>query len=441
MRRVPAACRRTASAAPPYTSPCASGPRCSRWAMIEAVGKRAEIEKRFPAGQRLDAGDAILAPGLINAHTHAPMALFRGIAGDMRLREWLERYIFPAEARNVSPDFVRWGTRLACLEMLLSGVTTYADMYYFEEVIAEATREAGMRGILGQTILGFPAPDAKTPEAALQRAELFLRRFDRDPLIVPAVAPHAVYTNSDSSLKAARVLANRYRKPLLIHLSETRRENDDLRAARNLTPAALLESLGVLSGRTLAAHGIWLDDADMRILARRGTGVAHCPSSNMMLASGIAPVRKLLAAKIAVGLGTDGPAGSNNDLDLFEEMDLAAKLQKISLNDPEALSAETAVELATIGGARALGLANEIGSLEPGKRADLITISLREPHAVPLFNVYSQLVYALKGSDVRDVMINGRLVVRDRRVLTLNAAEILAKARSYQQAIRKSLRF
>jgi len=410
-----------------------------RSARILSAGPKAEIERRYQARQHLDRPDAILAPGLISTHTHAAMSLLRGIADDLRLQEWLERYIFPAEARNVTPEFVRWGTRLGCLEMLLSGTTTYADMYYFEDVVAEATKEAGMRGVLGETIIGFPSPDAKTPREALVFTERFLNRFHGDPLIVPAVAPHAIYTNSDETLRACRALANRHGAPLLIHLSETKRENDECFARRKMTPTKALDALGIFNGRTVAAHAVWVDEADLAILRARGVGIAHCPSSNMKLASGVAPVTRMLALDLAVGLGPDGPAGSNNDFNLFEEMDLAAKLQKVFTGDPRNLPATAAVEMATIRGARALGMNQEIGSLEPGKRADLISIRLDRPNAVPLYNVYSQMVYALKGSDVEDVMVNGKLLVRDSRPLTLNAAEIEAKAREYRAQVEKSL--
>jgi 5-methylthioadenosine/S-adenosylhomocysteine deaminase len=406
---------------------------------IVGVGTKVAIDKQFQPTSRVDSPTGLIAPGLINTHTHAPMSLFRGIADDLRLQDWLTKYIFPAEAKNVSPDFVRWGTRLACMEMMLSGTTTYADMYYFEEVIAEATNECGMRGVLGETIIGFPVADAKTPVDSLRRAEQFLQRYDHDALIVPAVAPHAVYTNSDETLKAARALANKYGKPFIIHLSETKRENNELKAKRNVTPTQLLEQLGALQGRTLAAHAIWIDAADMGILKRRNVGLSHCPSSNMKLASGVAPVTSYLRENMAVGLGTDGVAGSNNDVNMFEEMDLAAKLAKVTSGDPEALRAQQALEMATIRGARALGMEKEIGSLENGKRADLIVVSLAEPHAVPMYNVYSQMVYALKGSDVRHVMVNGKLTVRERRVLTLNGAQVLAKAAEYQQRIHASL--
>jgi len=407
---------------------------------IVAVSSKADIDARYTAKQRLDRPDAILAPGLINTHTHAAMSLFRGIADDMRLQDWLEKFIFPAEAKNVSPDFVRWGTRLGCLEMLLGGTTTFTDMYYFEDVVAEAAKEAGMRGVLGETIIGFPVADNKTPAEALVFTEKYLTRFRNDPLVVAAVAPHALYTNSDETLKASRALANQFDAPLLIHLEETKKEVDDTMAARHMTPAAVLDSLGVLSGRTVAAHCVWANDADIAILKRRNVGVAHCPSSNMKLASGAAPVVKMLAAGIHVGLGPDGPAGSNNDFNLFEEMDLAAKLQKVITMDPQALPASDALEMATMGGARALGMDQEIGSIEAGKRADLITVRIDRPNAVPMYDAISQMVYALKAEDVRDVMVNGRQVVRDARILTLDEKSILAKAEEYRAKISASLK-
>jgi len=407
---------------------------------IVAVGPRAEIGQRYQAKQRLDRPNALILPGLVNAHAHVPMALMRGVADDLRLQDWLEKYIFPAEAKNLSAEYVRWGTRLGCLEMMLSGTTTYAEMYYFEDVVAEATREAGLRGVLGETIIGFPVADAKTPAEALRFTERYIQRFRNDPLITPAVAPHALYTNSEETLRASRALANRYGAPLMIHVAETQREREEAVAKWKRSPVAVLDSWGIFSGRTLAAHAVWVDDADMKILKARGVGIAHCPSSNAKLASGVAPVVRMLAAGLAAGLGTDGPAGSNNDFNLFEEMDLAAKLQKVTTGNPEALPARQALEMATILGARALGLEKEIGSLEAGKRADLITVRLDAPHAVPLFNVYSQLVYALKASDVTDVMVNGRPIVRDRQALTLDTRAVLAKAAEYGAKVRASVR-
>jgi 5-methylthioadenosine/S-adenosylhomocysteine deaminase len=406
---------------------------------IVYVGTRTAVDRAFHAKQRVDRPDAILTPGLINTHTHAPMALFRGIADDMRLQDWLEKFIFPAEAKNVDVEFVRWGTRLACLEMALSGTTTYTDMYYFEDTIAAATKEAGLRGVLGQTVIGFPVADYKTPEAAIAGADKFMQAFANDPLIVPAVAPHAIYTNSDETLKACRALANRNQKPLVIHLSETKRENDEMLAKRKKTPTAALDGMGVLTGWTIAAHGVWLDDADLAILKSRGTGLAHCPSSNMKLASGVARVGKILEMGIPMGLGTDGVAGSNNDLDMLQEVDLAAKLQKVITGDPQALPAETVFAMATITGAKALAMDKLIGSIEKGKRADLIQVRLDAPHAAPMYNVYSQLAYALKGSDVSDVMVNGKVIVRDRRMLTLDAKAVMAKAAEYQEKVSRSL--
>jgi 5-methylthioadenosine/S-adenosylhomocysteine deaminase len=407
---------------------------------IVGVGARAEIDARFQAAHRLDRPDAILAPGLIDTHTHAAMSLFRGIADDKKLQDWLNNYIFPAEAKNVTPDFVRWGTRLGCLEMLLGGTTTFTDMYYFEDVVAEVAKEAGMRGVLGETIIKFPVADNKTPADALQFTEKYLTRFRNDPLVVPAVAPHALYTNSDETLRAARALANKYNAPLIIHLSETKKENDDSLAERHMTPTKVLDTLGVLTGRTVAAHCVWVDEADMAILKARGVGIAHCPSSNMKLASGVAPVVRMLALDLPVGLGPDGPAGSNNDFNMFEEMDLAAKLQKVTTLNPEVLPASMALEMATIRGARALGMEKEIGSLETGKRADLIVVRLDRPNAVPMYDPISQMVYALKAEDVRDVMVNGKPVVSDGHISTLNEAQILQKAAEYRAKVSASLK-
>lgn len=417
-----------------------NGAVATRGGNIIAAGPEAEIRSKFRARSRFACGDCAITPGLINTHTHAAMSLFRGIADDLKLQEWLEKFIFPAEAKNVDREFVKWGTRLAIAEMLLSGTTTFTDMYYFEDAVAEVTREAGMRGVLGQTVIGFPAPDYKTPAAALEGMEAFAAKFQGDPLIVPAVAPHALYTNSDETLKASRALADRHKIPLLIHLSETKKENDDILRQRGASPTRILDGLGVLGPRTLGAHGVWLDDADIAILKSRGVGLAHCPSSNMKLASGAAPVTKILAAGIPMGLGTDGVAGSNNDHNLFEEMDLAAKLQKLVTNDPQALNAREAFAMATIEGARALAMEDRIGSIEPGKRADLIAVRLDAPHAAPLFDIYSQLVYAVKGSDVTHVMVNGKLLVRDRRILTMDTRQVLRKAAEYQERIRRSLR-
>ena len=407
---------------------------------ILAVGSRSAIDGAYSPKQRIDRPHAIITPGLINTHTHAAMSLLRGIADDLKLQDWLENYIFPAEARNVNADFVRWGTRLAILEMMLSGTTTYTDMYYFEDAVAEVTKEAGMRAVLGQTVIGFPAPDFKTPAATLAGTEKFILAYRNDPIITPAVAPHAIYTNDEATLRGAKALADRYSVPLIIHVSETKSENEQALLKHSNTPTRYLDQIGAIARQTLFAHGVWITPEERAILKRFDIGVAHCPSSNMKLGSGILPASALLADGIAVGLGPDGPAGSNNDFNMFEEMDLAAKLAKVSTMNPQALTASEVFAMATITGARALHMESQIGSIETGKRADLITISTTEPHAIPAHNVYSMLVYSLKGSDVRDVVIEGRITVRDRRPLTLDAPLILKKASEWRARIEASLK-
>jgi 5-methylthioadenosine/S-adenosylhomocysteine deaminase len=406
---------------------------------IVAVGPRAELEAKYVAGRRIAARGKLVLPGLINGHTHAPMTLLRGIANDLNLQDWLEKYIFPAEARNVNEEYVVWGTRLALVEMIRSGTTTYADMYYYEDAIARETKAAGMRGVLGQTIIDFPVPGYKTVGEGLAYTEEFLKHWKGDALIHAAVAPHSIYTCAEKTLRDSFGLARKYGAPVLIHVSETKREVEESRAKNGASPVGYLERLGLLGPDTLAAHCVWVDAADMKLLAERQAGCVHNPSSNMMLASGVAPVVEMRAAGVRLGLGSDGPAGSNNDLDMMEEMDLAAKLQKISRMDPRALSAEQALEMATSEGARALHLEKEIGSLEAGKKADLIVLGLSEPHAVPMYDLYAQIVYALKASDVETVVIGGRTVMAQRRVLTLNEPEIIAKARTYGEQVKKSL--
>lgn len=406
---------------------------------IIGIGTQVEVHRQFAAAHVLNRPEDLIAPGLIDTHTHAPMSLFRAFADGQRLQDWLHLFIFRAESKNVSPDFVRWGTRLACLEMVLAGITTYTDMYYFEQVEAETAKEAGVRGVLGQTVIGFPAPDYKAWQATIAATERYIQEYRNDELIVPAVAPHAIYTTPDEALVAAHRLAVKYQVPLLIHLAETKAERDEAIAKRKMTPAQVLERLGVLDGRVVAAHSIWEDDHDLAILKQHGTGVAHCPSSNMKLADGIARVTEMLRMGINVGLGTDGFAGSNDTADLLLEMNIAAKLQKVTQMDPRVIPAEQAFEMATIGGARVLGMEKEIGSLETGKRADLITVSLAHPNAVPLYNVYSQLAYATKATDVDDGFINGRQIVSERRVLTLDREEIYRKAEEYRRQILASL--
>lgn len=407
---------------------------------IVAVGPRAEIEAAHQAARTLDYPDGILLPGLLNTHTHAAMSLFRGIANDRTLDDWLVNFIFPAEARNVTADFVYWGTRLAAAEMLLGGTTLFVDMYYFEEEVGRAAADAGIRTIAGQSILQFPVPDAPTPQDGLRRAEAFLQRFADHPLVRPAVAPHALYTNDRETLEACRKLADKYGAPLLIHLSETRKEQDDMRARYGKSPAAVLDEWGIFGGPTIAAHGVWLSNEDLDLLRTREVGIAHNPSSNMMLSSGVAPIGEIRKRSIPIGLGTDGPAGSNNDFNLFEEMDLAAKLQKISTMHPTALSAESVVAMATIEGARSVHMDRELGSLAAGKRADWLVLDTAALNAVPLYDVYSQIVYSFKANNVRDVMVNGVLLVRDGNLIHGDLRELRAKAREYRNRVLESLR-
>ena len=406
---------------------------------IRAVGPRAEVEARYQSKNTIDAHGRLVLPGFINGHTHVPMTLFRGLHDDVTLNDWLYKYIFPAEAKNVDEGFVRWGTRLAAAEQIRAGVTTFADMYYFEDAIAEETKAAGMRGVLGETFIDFPAPDNKSEAQMLAYTERFLKRWQGDALIHAAPAPHSIYTCSRKTLQDAAALARRYQAPILIHVAEMKKEWDDSEKQNGMSPVAYLNSIGVLGPDVVAAHCIFVDAADQKLLAEKKVGCIHNPSSNMMIASGVSPVPDVRAAGVAVGLGTDGPAGSNNDLDLMEEIDLAAKLAKITKMSPLALNAKDVVEMATIDGARAIHMENEIGSLETGKKADMILISLEEPNAVPMYDVYSQIAYSLKGSDVETVVIGGRVVMRDHKLLTVDESRVLDKAREYGKSVKISL--
>ncbi len=405
---------------------------------IIAVGTRAELSARFQPKRTLDAAGRVVMPGLINTHTHVPMVLFRGLADDLPLMEWLQKTIFPAEAKNVNEDFCRAGTRLACLEMMRSGTTTFVDMYYFESAIADETAKAGLSGILGQTVIDFPVPDAKTWKDGMAGAEEFVRRWKDHPLVTPALAPHSGYTVSADHLKEAHGFAKRLDVPLLIHVAENEQEVATIRRQQNATPVAYLESLGVLDERVVAAHMVWPEDADIETLVRRKVGVAHCPNSNLKLASGAAPVPKMLKAGVAVGLGTDG-AASNNMLDLWREIDLAAKLHKLTSKNAAMLPAREALELATIRGAKAIRRDRDLGSLEAGKLADLILVRMDAVHQTPLHNVLSQLVYATRGSDVETTIVHGKIIMENRKALTLDEAEILAKTKEWREKIRKSL--
>ena len=406
---------------------------------IVAVGTAVEINARYAGAERVDASGQIILPGLINTHGHAPMVMYRGLADDMALMDWLNQYIFPAEKATVSPEFVRVGTQLAVLEMIESGTTTFADMYYFEDAVAHATSEAGLRAVLGQTIIRFPVADAATPEEGLARAEAFLQAFADDDLITPAVAPHAPYTLTPETLQAARALANKYNAPLLIHLAETKDEVGIIADQFKQSPAMFLDGLGVWNGRSLAAHAVWVDDADMAMLAARGVGLSHNPESNMKLASGTAPVPAWLTHGAKVGLGTDG-AASNNDLDMFEAMRTAALLHKHASGDPRVLPARVVLEMATRRGADALGMGDRIGSLEPGKLADVITVSVDSARQTPLFDPISHLVYVTRGTDVRTTIVHGEVLMRRGQVLSLDRNEVIREAREMAETVRAAVK-
>lgn len=405
---------------------------------IVGIGSRAEIAQKFQARETVDASDKLIIPGLINGHTHIPMTLFRGLADDLDLQDWLTKYIFPAEAKNVSEEFVRAGTRLGLAEMIRGGTTTYCDMYYFEDAIADETAKAGVRGVLGETVIDFPVADNKTNVEAMAYVEKFVKRWQGNDLIIPAIAPHAPYTVSEEHLKAARAFSDRTGAPIVTHISETKKEVDDSVKAKGASPVDYLARIGFLNDRVIAAHVVWPSAEEIELLGKLGVGVVHNPQSNMKLAAGVSPVPKMLAAGLRVGLGTDG-AASNNDLNLWEEMDTGAKLHKVFSGDPKVISAQEAFEMATIRGAAALHLEKEIGSLEVGKRADIVIIEQDSLNQMPLYNLYSDLVYATKSWDVLTVIINGRTVMRDRKLLTLDEAAIKASARVYRDQVIKSL--
>jgi 5-methylthioadenosine/S-adenosylhomocysteine deaminase len=405
---------------------------------IVAVDTPAAIAARYKAAQTINAAGKVVMPGLINTHTHAAMVMFRGLGNDLALMDWLQKYIFPAEAKTVSPEFVRIGTNLALLEMIQSGTTTFADMYYFEEEVAKATKAAGLRGVLGQTVIEFPVPDAKTPADALKRTEAFARQFDHDELITPSIAPHSVYTLDAKTLTAVSEMAKRLRIPIQIHLAETSAEIGLSQERHKMRPVAILESLNFWAPTTLAAHAVWINDEEIALLRNRGVGVSNNPESNMKLSSGTAPVMKYRQAGVHTGIGTDG-AASNNDLDMFEAMKQAAFQQKLVTMDPTAISAADALEMATLGGAAALGRRERLGSLEAGKLADVIIVGMSKARQQPLFDPVSQIVYASRGDDVETVIVNGRVVMRDRKLLTMNEATVLAEARKAADLVRQAV--
>lgn len=406
---------------------------------IVAVGPEAEIKSRYAGNETVDCGGKVLMPGLVNAHTHVPMTLLRGLADDLRLDVWLMGYMLPVEREFVSPDFVRLGTQLACAEQIRSGVTTFNDMYYFEDDIARAATEAGMRAVCGQTVMKYPAPDAPAFEDSLAMARAFIEKWKGHSLIVPAVAPHAPYSCTPEILRASADLAKEFDVPLHIHIAETAFELETMRNENGIPVVPYVKKHGILEAKVIAAHCVHIDTGEMRSLQHAGAGVAHNPSSNLKLASGFAPVQKMLEYGLNVGIGTDGPA-SNNDLDMFEEVRLASFVAKASSNDPTAVPAATALLMATRLGAQALHLGHLTGSLEAGKCADLIVVDTGPAHNSPHFrrdpnNPYAQLVYASKSTDVTDVMVNGKWLMRAQKLLTLNEAELLIQAREIARKI------
>jgi len=416
-----------------------SGAVAVRDGIIEAVGPADRIAAAYTASEVVDCSGCAVIPGLINAHTHAPMTLLRGLADDLRLDVWLMGYIMPVEREFVRPDFCWLGTQLACAEMIRSGTTCFADMYYYEEAVADATAQAGMRAVCAETVLKFPTPDALSYDESLEHARDFILRWKGHPLITPAVGPHTPYTTTAELLRACAQLALEFDVPLHIHIAETAQEVEEHRAEHGMPMVPWVKKQDVFEAKVTAAHCVHLDEGEMHTLLHHDVGVAHNPTSNLKLASGIAPVVRMLELGLKVGIGTDGPA-SNNDLDMWEETRLAALLAKGATSDPTALPARQALAMATIGGARALHVDEFVGSLEPGKRADIAVVDLRSIHNAPKFTrdreaLYAQLVYAAKGSDVRDVMCQGRWLMRERRLLTLDEQALAAEAANIARKI------
>lgn len=400
---------------------------------IAAVGPLDEVAGRCAAAEVIDCAGQAIIPGLINGHGHAAMSLLRGLRDDLQLDVWLFGYMLPVETRFVNQDFVRWGTLLACAEMIRGGTTTFADMYYHEDTVAAVADQVGIRAVCAETIMKLPTPDAESYDGSLDYTRRFIERWKDHPRIVPALGPHAAYTTTPEILAAVRQMADEYGVPILIHIAETAHEVDESLEEMGLSPVSWLDSVGLFAGgRVVAAHCVHVDEGDLAILAQRGVGVVSNPSSNLKLASGIAPYKALLARGVCLGLGTDGCA-SNNDLNMIEELRLAAFLAKVTSSDPTALPARQALALGTIEGARALHMQERIGSLEVGKQADIVTIDLQRPHNVPRYrvaedNIYSQIIYAAGPDDVQHVLVAGRFLLRDGRFTTLDVADVTARA-------------
>jgi 5-methylthioadenosine/S-adenosylhomocysteine deaminase len=405
---------------------------------ILAVGSRAIVEKRFDARRSIDATGCLVLPGFVNAHTHSPMTLLRGVRDDAELMVWLEKYMFPLEARLASPRFVRWGSLLACWEMIESGTTTFVDGYFFEEEVARAADEAGLRAVTGQGIFDIPTPDSKTAAEGLARGERLLSKWRGHPRITAALAPHACYTVGPETFGRTVDLAARFDAPILLHLAESGSELAMVEGRYGTTPVRHLAGHGLLGPALVATHCVHVDDEEIGLLKSSDVGVVHCPESNMKLASGVAPVGKFLAAGVRLGLGTDGPA-CNNDLDMIGEMGSAARLHKVASLDPTAAPALSVLRMATRGGAEALHMEDRIGSLEPGKRADVIVLSLSGPNALPLFDPFSHLVYSAHADAVETVIVEGRVLMERRRLKTLDVEAIRENAERYGRKVSRAL--
>jgi len=406
---------------------------------VAAVGHAENIALEFTGRRVIDARGSLVMPGLVNGHTHAAMTCFRGIADDLTLMDWLNNFIFPAEAKNVDPELAYWGALLACAEMIKSGTTTFCDMYIFEDDAARAAHQAGIRCLLGEVLFDFPSPNFKTPAEGLACTERLLQKWADDPLVQIIVEPHALYTCSPALLKDAKQLADRYQAPVGVHLLENLAEKAQLEDRFGRKAIPFLNDIGYLDERFIAFHGVHLDEEDMTILTGQGCKVIHNPESNMKLASGVAPVPDMLRHGVTVGLGTDGCA-SNNNLDMFQEMDTAAKLHKVHRLDATVMSAETVLRMATCEGAKALGMRHLVGSLTPGMKADLIILGLNKPHLTPLYHPYSHLVYAAGGADVDTVFINGSPVMENRRLLTIDENEAMTRVRAIAVRVKQSLK-
>ncbi len=411
---------------------------------IVAVGPADDLRARFRARDEVECGGCAILPGLINGHAHVPMSLLRGLVADVQLDVWLYGYMFPVESKFADAAFSYAGTRLSCAEMIRSGTTTFCDMYYFEDQVARAADEAGMRAICGQSVMRFPTPDAPSYDAGLERARAFIHAWKNHDRIIPAIAPHAPYTCTDEIYHEAVALAREYNVPLVTHLSETARELKESLETVQRSPVAYAESVGAFEVKAIAAHCVHTDDRDWAILRAHGVGAVPCPSSNLKLASGVAPFAEMLAAGVTVGIGTDGPA-SNDDQDLFTDVHLAAMLPKGLGNDPRLVPAKQALQLATSQGAKAVHLDGLIGSIEPGKRADIIVVDIRGSHTTPRYRyspdaIYNYLVYAARGSDVRDTVVDGRFLMRDRVLQTLDEAEVRREAQAIADHIDAFLR-